>query len=189
MRETEAEARLNVILGFILAATFSQTPASAQPAPPPPCAGPEYLQMDFWVGTWDLEYDQPDGSVGTAVNIITRDDIGDCAITEAFSMPNGYRGRSWSTFDPNVGQWRQMWIDNQGGTFTLVGGPVAGEDHIFELKTVNPVGAGRTLHRMIWEDVTPGSLVWRWQAATEDGGWVDRWVLRYRRRAPSRTVG
>lgn len=175
-----------MVPGILIAALLAQASAlAAAPSPPPPpaCAGPEFHQLDFWVGTWDIEYDQADGETGTATNVITRGGMDECAIIEDFSMPNGFRGTSLSAFDRNVRQWRQMWVDNQGGSFTLLGGPVQDRDHIFELVTVNPVGAGRTVHRMIWEDVTPNSLVWRWQSQAEGGSWVDRWVLRYRRRA------
>lgn len=170
--------------------------ASAQSAAPPPCSGREHRQLDFWVGDWELEFDLPNGQVGRAANRITRDEFGDCAIVEHFVQPaggragGGYVGGSVSMYDAQLGRWRQMWVDNGGSPFVLVGGPVAGQDHVFEMVTTEPRGArDPAIHRMIWQDVKRDSLVWRWQARQADGSWQDRWVLRYRRKGTAQSGG
>ena len=172
-------------------AAYAQQPAPpAQPPAPPPCSAPEYRQMDFWAGDWDLEFTNPNGTIGHARNRITRDEYGPCAIAEHFVQPGGaagggdYVGGSYSMYDPLTGKWRQMWVDNGGGVFDLAGGPVTGQKQVFELVTTEPRGANRRLMRMIWEDVAADRLVWRWQAQQPDGSWSDQWVLRYRRRPP-----
>ena len=35
---------------------------------------------------------------------------------------------------------------------------------------------------MIWQDVTPDALVWRWQQRQDDGSYTDAWVINYKRR-------
>lgn len=171
-------------------AALAADPA-ATPAPRPPCSGPLFKQLDFWVGDWDLEFDQPDGSIGHASNRITRNEFGLCAVVEHFVQPGGgpgggdYIGSSYTTFDRQLGKWRQMWVDNGGAVFVLTGGPVEGQPYIFELITTEPRGDDQhepRLARMIWERVTADSLVWRWQAQQPDGSWRDLWVLRYKRR-------
>ena len=149
---------------------------------PRPCSEPEYRQLDFWVGEWALEYDRGDGTTGTASNSITKDEYGNCVIVERFAMPNGYKGTSYSIYDREKKQWRQMWVDNGGGTFTLVGGPTEGKDHRFEFRTLEPTGREKLMRRMIWEDVQPDSLTWRWQSLQSDDAWKDEWVLNYRRK-------
>jgi hypothetical protein len=166
--------------------------AQTVPAPPasPPCSAPEYRQLDFWVGEWDLEFDQAPGQpMGRARNTIRKDEYDGCAIVERFVQPGGaagggdYLGTSYSSWDPQIGKWRQMWVDNGGATFVLTGGPVQGADHVFELVTTEPRGAsGATVRRMIWQDVSADALVWRWQSRQPDGSWQDTWVLRYKRR-------
>ena len=159
--------------------------AAAPPAPPPtpPCAAPEYRQMDFWVGEWDLTFDAGSGKTATATNRITRDEYGACFVTEHFHQPDiGYIGTSHSTYDKLAGKWVQTWVDNQGAYITLAGGPVEGQPHRFELRTVEPRGANRKHFRMIWQDVTPDSLTWRWQQQQDDGSYADNWVLNYKRR-------
>jgi hypothetical protein len=164
--------------------------ASSQPPAAPPCAGAEYRQLDFWVGDWDLEFTNANGTIGRAENRITRNEHGDCVISEHFRSPGAlagqdYTGASFSMFDPQTRRWRQMWVENGGSLYVLEGGPVSGQRHVFELRTTEPRGAPARTMRMIWEDVTPASLTWRWQAQQTDGGWRDAWVIRYRRRTPS----
>jgi hypothetical protein len=168
-------------LWIVVPAVATAASAAAQPQPKP-CSAPDYRQLDFWVGEWALEYDRPDGTVGTATNTITKDEYGSCVIVEKFAMPNGYKGTSYSVYDREKKHWRQMWVDNQGGTFTLVGGPAQDKGHVFELRTLEPTGREQLMRRMIWEDVSPGQLTWRWQALQSDGRWKDDWVLRYVRR-------
>ena len=185
----------------VLAFGALAAPAAAQtapsPPPPPPCSAPEYRQLDFWVGDWELEFDLPGGGKGSASNRITNDEFGPCAIVERFVQPGGgpggadYVGGSYSAWDPQTGKWRQMWVDNGGTPFVLVGGPVTGQPHVFELHTTEPRGpAGQVKpRRMIWESVTADSLVWRWQAREADGSWSDMWVLRYRRKGTAAPGG
>lgn len=175
------------VVAAILAGTAAGA-ASSQPPAALPCAGPEYRQLDFWVGDWDLEFANANGTLGRAQNRITRDEHGACVIAEHFRYPNAaagqdYTGASFSMFDPQTRRWRQMWVENGGSLYVLEGGPVTGQRHVFELRTVEPRGTPARTMRMIWEDVTPAGLTWRWQAQQADGSWNDAWVIRYRRRA------
>ncbi|HWE47107.1 MAG TPA: hypothetical protein VG407_13860 [Caulobacteraceae bacterium] len=162
---------------------FAQTPARAQaPTAPPTCDAPEFRAFDFWVGDWDLDFDAAPGVLGHASNRITKDEYGPCVIAEHFELPaTRYKGGSYSIYDRNARVWRQSWVDNQGGVFNLVGGPVSGQPYVFELRTNGPAGPGGKIMRMIWQDVTPDSLTWHWQAQQPDGSWKDNWVLRYKR--------
>jgi len=177
----------------LLAALVTVTPeAQVQNAPAaPPCSSPEYRQLDFWVGDWNVEFTQQDGSIGQATNHITKDEYGTCAISEHFRQPGGganggdYIGGSYSIYDAVTKTWRQMWVDNGGAMFDLRGGPVTGERHRFQLTNIEPRGPKKAPLRMIWEDVTADSLTWRWQKGNPDSSWTDLWVLHYKRRAPT----
>lgn len=158
------------------ASAMAQQQATA--APPPPCKGPEYRTLDFWVGDWVAE-DQQGKPIGT--NRITRDEYGDCVITEHF-QGSPLIGHSVSIYRPGLKQWRQTWVDNQGGFFDLVGGPVTGSDHafVFENKRVSET---QPHQRMIFQDIKPDSFVWRWQnRAKSTDSWADNWVIHYRRK-------
>ncbi|MGE3930969.1 MAG: hypothetical protein AB7G05_12465 [Hyphomonadaceae bacterium] len=158
-----------VVLGSGGASAQQQT---QQPAQTPSCGGPEYRQLDFWVGTWDGVY-----AGGTAVNEITRQ-FDDCVIQEDFNG-GGLIGRSVSMYHAPAGQWRQTWVDNQGGFYTLAGGPV-GDDFILHLVRVSDTAPQQ---RMVFEDITPNAFTWRWQSSTDNGAtWTDQWLINYTRR-------
>ncbi len=150
---------------------------------PPPCSAPEFRQLDFWVGDWNLWYDQgPNKPKGTAHNSITKDEYGACVITERFSMP-GFTGTSLSIFHKGTGLWRQTWVDDSGNYFDLAGGPAPeGADFDFYLEQVHPKGMTSRHLRMIWQIKDEDNLVWRWQGRkTDQEDWQDLWVLYYER--------
>lgn len=162
--------------------------AHAQTLPPAPgaCADAAYRQLDFWAGDWEATFDAGGGKTGHAYNHITRDEYGDCVISEHFVQADtGYVGGSYSMYDGQAGQWRQTWVDNQGAVFVLTGGPVTGQPYAFEMKTVDVRGPTKVFKRMIWQDIKPDSFTWRWQSLEPDGSWKDTWVLKYQRRQKS----
>ncbi|MEO0367043.1 MAG: hypothetical protein AAF265_16295 [Pseudomonadota bacterium] len=152
----------------------------AQTPPATPCSSEAFRQLDFWVGEWHAEWQQPDGSVGTGTNRVTKDEFGSCVIYERFSAP-GLNGMSVSTFHNATAQWRQTWVDDQGGYFALVGGP--SDDPAIEFMLEVSRLSDESPHlRMIWQDVEPQTFTWRWQGrASEEDAWQDRWVIRYTR--------
>jgi hypothetical protein len=160
-----------------LAACVSASAQQAQQAPP--CTTPEYQQMDFWLGTWDAYYGADDPAPGGR-NVITRG-YGGCVTQEDFNggpAANGLIGHSVSTYHKGMQRWRQTWVDNQGGYFALVGGPVE-DDFIL---TTTRVTENAPYQRMVFEDITPQSFTWRWQSSADAGAsWSDQWVIWYRR--------
>ena len=169
-----------VITALVLASTPLEQ-AAAQAPQAKPCVGPEYRSLDFWVGEWVAE-DQQGRPIGT--NKITRNEYGDCVITEHFRMNDGTMiGHSVSIYRPAQRQWRQNWVDSQGGYFDLVGGPVTGSDHSFVFENKRPTETA-PFQRMIFQDVKPDSFTWRWQRrATANEAWADSWVIIYRKSA------
>jgi hypothetical protein len=158
----------------------TNTPAKA-------CSAPEFRQLDFWVGDWNLSYSQGEGKPrGTAHNVISKTSYGNCVISEAFTMP-GFTGMSVSTYHKHVGKWRQTWVDDQGGYYDLAGGPAKeGENYDFGLELVHPEGMQAPYLRMIWQIKDADHLVWRWQGKKKgDPNWTDRWVIDYERVTPS----
>ena len=154
-------------------ATTAQTPA---------CDGEAYRQLDFWVGEWDLSWQGQDGTIQTGSNRITRDEFGDCVVTEHFDGAPSMtlKGMSVSVYDPRSESWQQTWVDNQGGYIALRGG--LGEDGVFALETV-AVDDTRPTFRMIWQDISDDALRWHWQQKNaQSGAWEDRWVINYSRR-------
>lgn len=166
----------------LVVATMACASADAQQAAQaPPCSGPEFRQMDFWLGDWDARYANDPSMPADGRNVITRA-YGGCVIQEQFDggpAAQGLIGHSVSTFHAPLGKWRQTWVDNQGGYFALVGGPV-GDDFVLENTRLTDTAP---YMRMLFEDITPASFTWRWQQSTDAGAtWEDQWVIYYSRR-------
>jgi len=159
--------------------------SSQATAPPANCSDEEYRQLDFWVGDWSLEWDTPNGKIGTGTNVISKSPYGGCVITENFdgSPTIAFKGMSVSTWHKPAKLWRQTWVDDQGGYFALSGGP--NDDGTFTL--TNTRLSDKAPHsRMVWSEITPDSLIWSWQghkAGETDAAkkWSDQWVIRYTR--------
>jgi hypothetical protein len=157
-----------VVLGLSPFALAEEAPA--------PCSGDEYRQMDFWVGTWDLTWTNADGTTGIGKNVVTRT-LGGCVIEENFTGP-GLTGRSHSIYHKHSKKWRQVWVDNQGGFFDLVGGR---EQEGFLLNLVRLSDKTPYL-RMFWLNIGEDSLEWYWRRSDDgEDNWKTLWHITYQR--------
>lgn len=175
---------LAVVAGVLGLGAVAQMASASPAAPPPPCSAPEFRQMDFWLGTWDVQWQATPGTpAGRGTNTITREYDG-CVIQEAFDggpATGNLIGHSVSTYHAPLKKWRQTWVDNQGGYFALVGGP---EGDTFVLVS-SRLQDNSPVQRMVFENIKPNSLTWRWQKTPDAGKtWQDQWVILYARRAP-----
>lgn len=179
-----------LIQGGLILALFGcateQVPAPAgttSAAQQTACVGPEFRQLDFWLGSWDVSWSASPGQpAGQGTNVITRDFEG-CVVHEHFDggpTTGNLIGESWSLYHAPTQRWRQTWVDNQGGYFALVGGP---QDNKFVLVS-SSLSDNTPQQRMVFEEITPNAFKWRWQRTTDQGAtWADSWVIRYTRRA------
>ncbi len=133
--------------------------------------------FDFWLGEWNLTSNgKPAGT-----NTITREYDG-AVVMERFvgSGDTRLEGMSVSVFDPRTGNWRQTWVDNQGGYLDFVGGFSDGKMILSRRTTIE----GKEVHqRMVWFNITPASFDWNWERS-DDGGatWQTLWPLHYERK-------
>jgi hypothetical protein len=149
-------------------------------APTSTCSGPEFRQLDFWLGDWNAAWAAPAGSpAGRGTNHITKS-YGGCVIEEHFDGRPGQplMGHSVSVYHAPSKSWRQTWVDNQGGYIDLQGGPDAKGD--FVLVTL-PNGQNKQASRMLYTDIKPDSFTWRWQNSADGTTWTDNWVITYTR--------
>jgi hypothetical protein len=189
------------LLLLLLAAAGCHTPPSAVAAPAAPaaqpaatlapvCTSPEHRQFDFWIGDWDLvihartspEADEwADARATQHIEAI----LSGCAISEDFVAEGPgqpWAGRSYSSWQPKLGKWRQTWVDDSGGYIALIGGV---ENGVMTLYGEPFERNGQTVRmRMVFLDVTADALRWEWQSSSDDGAsWKPMIVIDYRRRA------
>jgi Protein of unknown function (DUF1579) len=160
-------------------------PTAAPPAPPP-CSGPEFRQLDFWIGDWNLTHrarvarDKDQWEEGTATNSV-RAILGGCVIEEHFEdKAQGFQGQSASMYNPDKKIWQQTWVDNQNSYLVFTGGMENGR---MILSTPAMIGDHPGVKRMVFSNIKPDSFDWDWEN-TIDGGktWVTMWKIHYARR-------
>jgi hypothetical protein len=139
-----------------------------------PCAAPEYHQLDFWVGDWDV-FDVETKAKDAHVKV---DRILDgCVLREQYDGADGHRGQSFSMYDSTRKVWHQSWVTNRGELLMIEGGMqngsmvLSGEDR----KNGRP-----ELVRGEWKAVKSG--VRETAATSTDGGktWTPWFDLMFR---------
>ncbi len=137
----------------------------------------EIHQFDFWLGDWDLAWGN-----GSGTNSITRI-FGGSVIKEDFlDAKTGFAGGSMSMWRPTEKQWRQVWMDNQGGYLEFVGG-WDGEQMVLTLDNPEDTGKPDKVTRMRWHDIEADAFVWTYESSGDDGAtWTTAWEIDYTRR-------
>lgn len=163
-----------IALTAVLAVPFPlPAPAAAEEAYMIPCGAPEFRQLDFWIGTWDLTWEG-----GSGTNVIDRL-YGDCIVRETFDGGD-LHGMSVSAWDPAAGLWKQTWVDDNGSYLDFTGG-MEGDRMILSRVAHRP--EGEVHQRMVFHDIAEDSLTWDWERSLDGGkSWELRWRIRYQRR-------
>src|SRR6476620_6668807 len=159
---------------FLFLLSNGQSPANQKP-----CSAAEASQFDFWVGDWQLTWN--DTSHGT--NKISKI-LDGCGVQENFYDPSmNYKGQSWSVYNPTAKIWQQTWVDNQGGYIALTGKYENGEMTLSTQPRKLPNGK-EIISRMVFYNIQPNMFDWRWEATTDNGvNWKPNWVIHYKRKA------
>jgi hypothetical protein len=146
-----------------------------------PCSAPEAAMLDFWVGHWDLEWTNTEGKTEKGTNTINKI-LGSCVIEENFSTEDAsFQGKSVSVFDSRKLIWKQTWVDNTGSYMDFTGGKY-GDSVMFSRKVIDKKGAEH-IQRMVFYNITAGSLMWNWESSSDDGkSWTLLWKISYKRR-------
>jgi hypothetical protein len=150
--------------------------------PPTPCSSPKASQFDFWVGEWNVSWNDTLRGTNKIVKM-----YGNCTIHENFSDPNSnFLGQSWSVYNANRDVWEQTWVDNQGAYIALSGGMVGDSMILATAERTVPEKmspTGKVINRMIFFNIKKDSLDWSWEASTDGGKtWKVTWRIHYTRK-------
>ena len=139
--------------------------------------------LDFWIGKWDLTWDDGNGATGTGTNEVYKI-LGGKVVCENFTGLSGknagFEGKSWSVYTA-PGTWKQTWVDNSSGYLDFTGSR-EGDRVIFSRK--GTAGDGREVRqRMVFYDIAENSFTWDWETSADQGEhWNLRWRISYHRR-------
>jgi hypothetical protein len=167
---------MRILIMLLLASntSFAQNPV--------PCSAPEASQFDFWVGDWELTWN--DTLHGT--NKIEKM-WGNCTIQENFTDPNtNYWGKSWTVYNRNYKIWQQTWVDSQGGYIALTGNKTGDSMVLTTAERNVPEKISKTkkmINRMVYYNINSNSFDWCWQSSIDGGkSWTPAWLIHYKRK-------
>ena len=138
---------------------------------------------DFWLGKWEANWVNADGSTGSGTNHIFKVLDGK-VLEENFKITTGkqagFLGMSISVFNPNKKEWHQAWADNQGGYIDLIG-EIEDDKKVFKTKPLTN-GDKVIMQRMVFYNIKKDKFTWDWEG-TQDGGksWNLQWRINYSR--------
>jgi hypothetical protein len=163
-----------IILPLCLVIGFQ---AIAQTPPAKPCTAPQATQFDFWIGEWNLTWNDTLHGINKIEKV-----LGECTVQENFYDPNTkYTGKSWSVYNSRTAKWHQTWVDDRGSYIVLTGG-MEGDNMVLktgEQQTPN----GKQINRMVYHNIKADSFDWSWEASTDGGTtWKPSWQIHYVRK-------
>ena len=141
---------------------------------------PEFRQLDFWVGDWDVY----SGKQKAGENLIELT-LKDCVVVENWSGAQGDHGKSYNKWNPQKKEWEQFWVDDSGSTRYFEGQAVDGEMHWTTQFTARDGRPGT--RRIVLSKLGPDK-VRQLSEATLDGGktWVTVYDFVYVRKGSAR---
>ena len=156
--------------------------ANAQNTNQSTCSSPQAMQFDFWLGDWNLTYNDTLHATNHIEKI-----MGSCAIQENFHDPNtNYNGKSWSVYNKNYNVWQQTWIDDQGGYIDLTGSKQADSMVLTTAEKTVPANVsptGKIVNRMVYHNIQKNSFDWEWESSSDSGQtWKNNWHIHYQRK-------
>ncbi len=158
-----------------LATLLSPALTSADAAKPAYCATPEYRQLDFWVGDWEV-YDT-DGKL-QGYNRVEKVYNG-CVIQENWRGVEGDTGSSFNIYDASRKLWNETWVSSHG-YFLSFDGNLHGKDLVL-VGTHLDANGNTELHRGIWTPTDYG-VHQLWEISMDGGRtWTTRFegILRH----------
>lgn len=139
--------------------------------------------FDFWLGTWNLTWEDADGSTANGINRVERI-LGGAVIRERFQALTGayegFEGESYSVYTERTGEWKQTWIDSNGDYLDFTG-EFEDNKRIFKREGISPDGRN-ILQRMVFHNIKDDSFTWDWEISEDNGTtWQLRWQIFYKR--------
>jgi len=143
------------------------------------------VYYDFWVGTWDAEWDEGNGKKGRGINRIEKTLDGK-VLQENFEILEGqsagFKGTSISVYQTQRKKWKQAWADNQGGYYDFEG-KVDGSKRIFQTQVRQLEDGRKFTQRMVFYNIKKDSFTWDWESSVNGGeDWTLNWRIRYTRK-------
>lgn len=148
-----------------------------------PCDDPQFRQLDFWLGDWDVTSAASGLPQGTSH--VSRE-MGGCVVWENWTSAGGpYFGKSYNTYNVALKRWEQYWVDNAAGVIFFHGSL---QDNVMDYWTDDvPQTAGGVLRSHLQFIPLGPDKVRQFSRASTDNGktWQVQYDFIYTRRHPA----
>ena len=124
--------------------------------------------FDFLLGRWTMSPGQgeKEGMKNGAATVTFSAELDHCLIEEHLEGPGGYRGWSFSGYQPVLGVWKKTYVDNLGNRVLLTGGP---EGDAVVLTGPKRTANGEVLVRVTYAPAGEGRATQRWEISHDAG--------------------
>jgi hypothetical protein len=149
----------------LLTAVWVCSVAGAQAkAPQPSCKErPEFRQLDFWIGEWDV-FNKDQKIAEVSIQPVLKD----CALEEFWKSPRGNDGKGLSTYNPRSQKWEYFWVAANGSTSYFSAGELSGNEMRYPREQVQPDGKVRSRRWSLFN--LPDGRVRELSVGSDDGG-------------------
>lgn len=149
-----------------------------------PCSGPEFRQLDFWVGEWEAFALNGNKSGDSKISII----LDSCVILEEWTSAGAqqglvYSGKSFNSYNTATRQWQQTWTDNTGNTTEFLRGEGSNGKIVYYADKVTGPKGENFMRRLTFTKIN-NDKVRQFGERSDDGGktWTTEYDLEYRRK-------
>jgi hypothetical protein len=132
-------------------------------------ANPQYRQLDFWVGEWDV-FSGPQKVGESSVQLILKD----CVVFENWHGLQGGDGKSFNKYNNVTKEWEQFWVSDNGVTNYFQG---TLKDGAMRYALEMPTASGGSFLRHLTFTPMPEDKVRQLSERSNDGG--KTWITEY----------
>lgn len=149
-----------------------------------PCSSPEYRQFDFWIGDWDVFALNGKKAGDSKISLI----LDSCIILEEWTsagMFNGlrYAGKSYNSWNKNLKQWQQTWVDNAGSSTAYTKGKYENKTIVFSTDPFPFSKDTMAVRKLSFFDLGPDKVRQLGEISKDKGAtWKTEYDLEYRRK-------
>ncbi|MEX0964894.1 MAG: hypothetical protein WDZ52_12715 [Pseudohongiellaceae bacterium] len=134
------------------------------------CSEPQFRAFDFWLGEWEVT-DNVSGKVAGSNSIQKME--GGCMLLESWQGAEGSTGTSVNYYNPEQGQWRQLWISQGRYSIDIAGGMLAEEMQL--VGNIYPFNGSAARFRGTWTPNADGSVRQFFEQYNDDTRSWDVW--------------
>jgi hypothetical protein len=168
-----------IMIALVLCfATFS---INAQTPQRTPCkTNPAFRQFDFWLGEWEAFGVNGKKAGDSKIEML----LDSCVILENWtSTAQGYKGKSFNTFNTITGMWQQTWVDNAGTIVYYSEGEFKDSKMILDTKNEKQTDGTMKILRMTFSKLGEDKVRQFGESSTDGGQtWKTDFDLEYRRK-------